>query len=55
MMLKGNASETYTVSFGDGKSFSLMASNEKMATLLAAPLHSSSSIVKVSRNEDPSW
>lgn len=51
-MIKGNVSDTYTILFADGEQFSLMASNESMAKLLAVTIKKTSSIVNVARNED---
>ena len=52
MMIKGNAFDTFTISFADGQQFSLMATSAKIAEMFAQRLHQSSIVIKVIKNDD---
>jgi hypothetical protein len=51
-MIRGNLFDTYTVVFGNGERFSLMATNRTMARLMAAELNPSTPIVNIFKTEE---
>jgi hypothetical protein len=51
-MIKGNAFDTFTIVFDNGEKFSLMATNETMATMMAQQLNPVPKIIKVIQHEE---